>query len=67
VKKETNVDVTEMIDQLVKNAQEALAEYMKLDQEQVDLIVHAKILPFENYFFQERKTSSKHWLKILRK
>ena len=43
-KKATNVDITEMIDKLVMNAQEALAEYMKLDQEQVDQIVHAMTL-----------------------
>lgn len=35
------VDVNAMIDQLVANAQKALEEYMKLDQEQVDKIVHA--------------------------
>lgn len=33
-----------MIDQLVANAQKALEEYMKLDQEQVDKIVHAMAL-----------------------
>lgn len=33
--------VGEEIAQLVQNAQEALAEYMKLNQEQVDKIVHA--------------------------
>ena len=42
-KKEEKVvamDTFEMIDQLVKNAQQALEEYMKMDQEQVDKIVH---------------------------
>ena len=38
------VDVNAMIDQLVANAQKALDEYMKLDQEQVDKIVHAMAL-----------------------
>ena len=38
------VDVNAMIDQLVANAQKALKEYMKLDQEQVDKIVHAMAL-----------------------
>ena len=38
------VDVNAMIDQLVTNAQKALEEYMKLDQEQVDKIVHAMAL-----------------------
>ena len=32
------VDTFEMIDRLVKNAQQALEEYMKMDQEQVDKI-----------------------------
>ena len=39
-----SVDVIAMIDQLVANAQKALEEYMKLDQEQVDKIVHAMAL-----------------------
>ena len=39
-----DVDVNAMIDQLVANAQKALEEYMKLDQEQVDKIVHAMAL-----------------------
>ncbi len=39
-----NVDVTAMIDRLVKNAGEALAQYMKMDQEQVDEMVHAMTL-----------------------
>ena len=40
--KETpEIDVNEMIHALVENAEEALAEYMKLDQEQVDKIVYA--------------------------
>ena len=34
----------EIIGTLVDNAQKALAEYMKLDQEQVDNIVHAMTL-----------------------
>ena len=38
------VDVNAMIDQLVANAQKALEEYMKLDQEQVDKIVHTMAL-----------------------
>ncbi len=38
------VDVNAMIDQLVANAQKALEEYMKLDQEQVDKTVHAMAL-----------------------
>lgn len=40
VKKQENVNVDAMIDELVKNAQQALNEYMKLDQQQVDDIVH---------------------------
>ena len=46
-KKEEKVvamDTFEMIDRLVKNAQQALEEYMKMDQEQVDKIVHAMTL-----------------------
>ncbi len=38
------IDVNAMIDQLVANAQKALEEYMKLDQEQIDKIVHAMAL-----------------------
>lgn len=38
------INVNAMIDQLVANAQKALEEYMKLDQEQVDKIVHAMAL-----------------------
>lgn len=38
------VDVSAMINGLVKKAEVALAEYMKLDQEQVDKIVHAMAL-----------------------
>ena len=38
------VDVGKMIDGLVSKAQTALEEYMKLDQEQVDKIVHAMAL-----------------------
>ena len=37
-------ETMEMIDRLVDNAQKALEEYMKLDQEQVDKIVHAMAL-----------------------
>jgi acetaldehyde dehydrogenase/alcohol dehydrogenase len=40
----TPSDVNAMIDRLVSNAHQALAEYMKLDQEQVDKIVHAMTL-----------------------
>ena len=46
-KKEEKVvamDTFEMVDRLVKNAQQALEEYMKMDQEQVDKIVHAMTL-----------------------
>ena len=45
-KKETTVsmDTFEMVDRLVENAQQALREYMELDQEQVDKIVHAMTL-----------------------
>lgn len=38
------VDIDAMIDKLVKNAQQALAEYMELNQEQVDKIVHTMAL-----------------------
>jgi acetaldehyde dehydrogenase/alcohol dehydrogenase len=41
--KET-VNVEEMVSALVGNAQKALVEYMELDQEQVDSIVHAMTL-----------------------
>ena len=45
VKKDnTPSDVNTMIDKLVSNAHQALEEYMKLDQEQVDKIVHAMTL-----------------------
>ena len=40
IKTEENA-VQKMIDKLVANAQKALDEYMKMDQEQVDKIVHA--------------------------
>ncbi|MEF9989635.1 MAG: bifunctional acetaldehyde-CoA/alcohol dehydrogenase [Christensenellaceae bacterium] len=43
IKKE-DVNIDEMIDQLVVNANEALAEYMKMDQEQVDKMVRAMAL-----------------------
>ncbi|MEG1859913.1 MAG: aldehyde dehydrogenase family protein, partial [Christensenellaceae bacterium] len=43
IKKE-DVNIDEMIDQLVANANEALAEYMKMDQEQVDKMVRAMAL-----------------------
>ena len=39
-----NVDVPAMIDRLVKNAGEALEAYMKMDQAQVDAMVHAMTL-----------------------
>jgi acetaldehyde dehydrogenase/alcohol dehydrogenase len=44
IKAEATVNVDEMIDQLVANAREALEEYMKMDQEQVDKFVHAMTL-----------------------
>ena len=37
-------DVQRMIDELVKNANEALAEYLQMDQKQVDDAVHAMTL-----------------------
>ena len=37
-------DIREMIDRLVRNAEEALAQYMALSQEQVDHIVHQMAL-----------------------
>ena len=43
-KVEQPVDVKAMIDELVENAQKALAEYMTMTQEQVDNIVHAMSL-----------------------
>lgn len=43
IKKGDN-DIKTMIDTLVSNAQDALNEYMKLNQEQVDKIVHAMAL-----------------------
>ena len=43
-KEKTEINVSEMIDELVAKAQVALKEYMKLDQEQVDTIVHAMAL-----------------------
>lgn len=43
-KKTEAVQDTESIDELVENGQRALEEYMKLDQEQVDKIVHAMAL-----------------------
>ena len=43
-KEKTEINVSEMIDELVAKAQVALEEYMKLDQEQVDTIVHAMAL-----------------------
>ncbi len=42
--KTAGIDVFEMVDKLVANAQKALDDYMKLDQEQVDKIVHAMTL-----------------------
>lgn len=44
VEKKPQANVSEMIDDLVAKAQTALNEYMKLDQEQVDKIVHAMAL-----------------------
>lgn len=44
VKKTDNEDVKKMIDALVEKAQIALEEYLKLNQEQVDNIVHAMAL-----------------------
>jgi acetaldehyde dehydrogenase/alcohol dehydrogenase len=41
---ENAVEVQQMIDELVKNANEALAEYIKMDQAQVDRAVHAMTL-----------------------
>lgn len=38
------IDVAKMIDELVARAQKALDAYMKLDQEQIDSIVHAMAL-----------------------
>ena len=38
------MDTFEMVDRLVENAQQALKEYMELNQEQVDKIVHAMTL-----------------------
>ncbi len=46
--KQDAVDINKMIDQLVDNAQEALAEYMHLTQEQVDKIVHEMSLAGQN-------------------
>ena len=37
-------DISAMIDRLVANAQRALEQYMELNQEQVDSIVHAMAL-----------------------
>ena len=42
--KAVSIDTFEMVDRLVQNAQQALKEYMELDQEQVDKIVHAMTL-----------------------
>lgn len=42
--REEHTPVQAMVDTLVDNAQKALAEYMKLSQEQVDAIVHAMAL-----------------------
>ena len=44
VVEKSQVNVAEMIDDLVAKAQVALTEYMKLNQEQVDNIVHAMAL-----------------------
>ena len=40
----TELDVTSMVDSLVKNAEKALDEYMTLDQETIDKIVKAMAL-----------------------
>ncbi len=40
----SSTDIGEMVDHLVANAQQALKEYMKLDQKQVDRIVQAMTL-----------------------
>ena len=42
--KSENINVSEMIDELVANAAQSLEEYLKMDQEQVDKIVHAMTL-----------------------
>ncbi len=40
-----------MIDILVRNAEEALKEFLKMDQEQINEIVHAMTLAgLENHF-----------------
>jgi acetaldehyde dehydrogenase/alcohol dehydrogenase len=44
VPKAVSVDAYGMVDKLVANAEQALAEYMQLTQEQVDKIVHAMTL-----------------------
>lgn len=44
VQDKKEINVKEMIDDLVAKAQKALEEYMKLDQEQIDKIVHAMAL-----------------------
>ncbi len=43
-KEKPEIDIAAMIDRLVDNAQEALAEYMQLNQEQVDNVVHEMAL-----------------------
>ncbi len=42
--RDVKVDVNEMINVLVDNAQAALAQYMEMTQEQIDAIVHAMTL-----------------------
>ena len=41
---ETELDITDMINNLVNNAQKSLEEYMEFDQEKVNSIVHAMAL-----------------------
>ena len=51
-----SVNVQEMIDSLVSKAQKALDEYMKLDQEQINKIVHAMALAaLEEHMFLAKK------------
>jgi len=48
-------NISGMVDKLVANAEEALKEYMKLDQEQVDKIVHAMTLAgLDNHMYLAR-------------
>ena len=52
-------DVKQMIDSLAKKAKMALDEYMKLDQEQVDAIVHAMTIAGNNAHFDLAKVARK--------